>query len=109
MTTNRVKSFDEAFQSRIHVSLRYHDLKPDARLKIWVAFLKKVKGQDTLGVSDEELKDLSERAVNGRQIKNIVKTASALAAADHEPLRYEHLALVLDMIDQFEVDKREMP
>lgn len=110
MTTNRVRTFDEAFQSRIHVSLRYHDLKPDARRKIWIAFLKKViaKGQDKLSVSDAEVEELGERAVNGRQIKNVVKTASALATACGESLGYAHLVQVLDMMAQFEVDRNDM-
>lgn len=31
LTTNRVKSFDPAFNSRINVALRYDDLDKDAR------------------------------------------------------------------------------
>src|SRR4051812_3395039 len=38
LTTNRVSTFDDAFQSRIHVALRYHDLDQDTRLAIWKAF-----------------------------------------------------------------------
>ena len=115
MTTNRVKTFDEAFQSRIHVSLRYHDLKPDARQTIWVAFLNKVKAQQTidpdtgLGITRSELHDLAERPVNGRQIKNVVKTASSLATACGERLGYAHLTQVLEMMAQFEVDRNDMP
>lgn len=40
ITTNRVRSFDEAFQSRIHVSLRYRDLEADARRKVWRSTLR---------------------------------------------------------------------
>jgi AAA+ superfamily predicted ATPase len=31
LTTNRVKAFDPAFNSRINVAIRYHDLTKDAR------------------------------------------------------------------------------
>lgn len=31
LTTNRVKAFDSAFNSRINVALRYHDLDKEAR------------------------------------------------------------------------------
>lgn len=67
-----------------------------------------MKGQDGLGVSEAEVEDLSERAVNGRQIKNVVKTASALATACGESLGYLHLVQVLNMMAQFEVDRNEM-
>ena len=77
--------FDEAFQSRIHVSLRYQDLSSDAKRQIWVAFLKRVNGSiPNGGLSHDELHTLGEKKVNGRQIKNIVKTAGALALGRQE-------------------------
>lgn len=96
--------FDEAFQSRIHVSLRYHDLNADSRRKIWIAFLRKVHGASVEdgGLSKEELRRLGEKKINGRQIKNVVKTATALASGRKEELGYRHLVLVLEMMDQFD-------
>lgn len=35
LTTNRVKQFDPAFNSRISVKLFYDDLTEDSRIKIW--------------------------------------------------------------------------
>ncbi|TCD68283.1 hypothetical protein EIP91_011249 [Steccherinum ochraceum] len=103
LTTNRVRVFDEAFQSRIHVSLRYHDLSPDARRKIWVAFLKKIHGDiPNGGLTHDDLRDLGEKKINGRQIKNVVRTAGALASGTHEKLGFKHLVRVLDMMDQFD-------
>ena len=104
MTTNRVRVFDEAFQSRIHVSLRYHDLTAESRRTIWVAFLHKVYGPDVPdgGLTRDELRDLGEKKINGRQIKNVVKTATALATGRQESLSYRHLMQVLDMMDQFD-------
>ncbi|KAI0672077.1 P-loop containing nucleoside triphosphate hydrolase protein [Trametes maxima] len=103
LTTNRVRVFDEAFQSRIHVSLRYQDLSPDAKRHIWLAFLKKVNGDLPYGgLSKEQLRSLGEKKVNGRQIKNIVKTAGALAAGKQEPLSFAHLEQVLDLMEQFD-------
>ncbi|KAI0816845.1 P-loop containing nucleoside triphosphate hydrolase protein [Trametes gibbosa] len=103
LTTNRVRVFDEAFQSRIHVSLRYQDLSPDAKRHIWLAFLKKVNGDVPFGgVTQEQLRSLGEKKVNGRQIKNIVKTAGALAVGKQEALSYAHLEQVLDLIEQFD-------
>ena len=35
LTTNRKKDFDEAFKSRIHVTISYGDLSDDAQALIW--------------------------------------------------------------------------
>lgn len=103
LTTNRVRVFDEAFQSRIHVSLRYADLSSDAKRQIWVAFLKRVNGDiPNGGLSYDDLRTLAEKKVNGRQIKNIVKTAGALAQGRQERLGFDHLDQVLDLMEQFD-------
>ncbi|KAI9653671.1 MAG: hypothetical protein M1831_005699 [Alyxoria varia] len=39
LTTNRVRDFDPAFQSRIHISLEYPDLNADSRRSVWASFL----------------------------------------------------------------------
>ncbi|OCK72941.1 P-loop containing nucleoside triphosphate hydrolase protein [Lepidopterella palustris CBS 459.81] len=39
LTTNRVSSFDEAIQNRIHFALKYNDLNEAAREKVWKLFL----------------------------------------------------------------------
>jgi len=49
-TTNRVQAFDEAFFSRVHVALHFH----------------------------EQVAELARRDVNGRQIKNAARTAQSL-------------------------------
>jgi len=118
LTTNRVRTFDEAFQSRIHVALRYHDLTSDAKRQIWLAFLKKARGGSPFfvapanadakedlpncGLSREELHELGEKKVNGRQIKNVVRTATALANSHKELIGYRRLIQVLDMMEQFD-------
>ncbi|KLO07072.1 P-loop containing nucleoside triphosphate hydrolase protein [Schizopora paradoxa] len=119
LTTNRVRAFDEAFQSRIHVSLRYLDLTSDAKSQIWVAFFKKARADSpciesaetiksgaelalTAGLTRDELHELAEKPVNGRQIKNVVRTANALAKARKQLVGFSHLIEVLDMMEQFE-------
>jgi SpoVK/Ycf46/Vps4 family AAA+-type ATPase len=41
LTTNRVNTFDSAFQSRIHISLNYPELSEQSRRIIWTNFLDK--------------------------------------------------------------------
>jgi ATP-dependent Clp protease ATP-binding subunit ClpA len=43
LTTNRVGHFDEAFMSRIHLSLGYDKLDHSARDKIWDNLFRKLK------------------------------------------------------------------
>ncbi|KZT53091.1 P-loop containing nucleoside triphosphate hydrolase protein [Calocera cornea HHB12733] len=103
LTTNRVKTFDEAFQSRIHVSLRFKDLDRVAKKKIWLAFLVKV-GLEEGDFNAGQWEALSLKKINGRQIKNCVRTAQALATSKKERLDYKHLLQVLTIMDQFEQD-----
>lgn len=42
LTSNRVGTFDEAFKSRIQLTLRYKNLEKDQRLQIWNNFMKRL-------------------------------------------------------------------
>lgn len=75
LTTNRVETFDEAFQSRIHIALRYNDLDVKAKKIIWNTFLGMVaKAECAPGetqrqiVSKQELEVLARKQLNGRQV-----------------------------------------
>merc|ERR1711939_1159242 len=49
LTTNRVDTFDEAFQSRIHLPLRYGELSAKAKRRVWGMFLEMAKGGGSSG------------------------------------------------------------
>lgn len=106
VTTNRVRTFDEAFQSRIHVSLRYRDLDVDARRRVWRSFLEKVGGAQMI-LSGNEEDELVGYELNGRQIKNAVRTAGALAASRKEKVSFAQLKSVVKIMEQFEKDFKE--
>lgn len=74
LTTNRLAEIDEAFHSRIHVSLQYPGLNKESRKHIWRTFV-----GDNKNITDSNLDTLSEVDLNGRQIKNMLKTAQMLA------------------------------
>lgn len=94
LTTNRVGEFDEAFKSRIHISLYYPRLDRKSTLKIWEMNLKRIqrRGLDMDIDKDRILKFAQThwaaskkkltRRWNGRQIKNAFQTAIALASWD---------------------------
>lgn len=94
LTTNRVKNMDPAFQSRIHISMEYPGLDKAARAQVWKNFLDRgVKHE----LSEEEVGLLAAVEINGRQIKNVLKTSQLLACHKGVPLRYEHLRTVLNV------------
>ncbi|KAE8161541.1 P-loop containing nucleoside triphosphate hydrolase protein [Aspergillus tamarii] len=92
LTTNRAESIDPAFESRIHVSVRYPDLDARSRRQIWAQFL----GGDE-GFSSEQLDCLAQVKLNGRQIKNVLKTAHLLAREQDHEIGYDHVRTVLDL------------
>lgn len=107
LTTNRVETFDEAFQSRIHVALKYEELTAAAQKKVWKEFLEKVRvmqGIEVMPFSDTDYDYLARRRLNGRQIKNAVRTAQALALHEESPMSMEHVKRVLEVAESFEQD-----
>lgn len=93
LTTNRASSFDPAFESRIDLTLHYPALDAASRLHVWRTFVK--PRSDGTSVTESELQTLAEVNLNGRQIKNVVKTALLLASRDQTPLKISHIETVL--------------
>lgn len=97
LTSNRVDTFDDAFKSRIHVPLKYSNLPSASRAQIWRNFL----GSDGK-LSEQDIKELSEHPFNGRQIKNIVRTAQSLANFSQKTLDLQALKDVIEIQNDFE-------
>ncbi|KKY30431.1 putative aaa family [Diaporthe ampelina] len=93
MTTNRVDNIDQAFQSRIHVSLEYPDLTARSRAHIWRNFLSAARQEPEL--TGQDVEELARLELNGRQIKNILKTAQLLAKRKKSVLRRSFIETVL--------------
>jgi len=104
LTTNRIEAFDRAFQSRIHVSLRYEPLSFRSRREVWVSILQRSGlNKEKPPLTEKELDTLANSVKNGREIRNIVRTAEAVAASRKETLGYRHLAQVKDVSNAFDV------
>ncbi|KAH7100935.1 hypothetical protein BKA62DRAFT_705357 [Auriculariales sp. MPI-PUGE-AT-0066] len=112
LTTNRVKAFDEAFLSRVSVAIKYNELDITQRGRIWWQFLNFVLENAHNGTDMEQLIDpvllksdclteLAMKPFNGRVIKNIVRTAQALAISSEEPLSMRHLRTVINITEKF--------
>ncbi|KAF3039787.1 hypothetical protein E8E12_009103 [Didymella heteroderae] len=93
LTTNRINQFDEAFKSRIHLSLGYDKLNDDARAQIWGNLFQKLRDDHKHGGPEIGYDKYAKRYVtqdeevlalewNGREIRNAFQTAVALAVYD---------------------------
>ena len=110
LTTNRLTTFDTAFRSRIHLALKYSALNQETRKELWKLFIAKTSKDDVLEAwSEGDLNELAKVNINGRQIKNTVRTANTLAKSTKTNLNKEHLEVVLETIRDFEEDLNDAP
>lgn len=92
LTTNRIGDFDEAFASRIHISLYYPQLDLESTKAIFELNLNLIKRRfksnnrtisidekKILAFAEEYFNEHGEEKWNGRQIRNACQTALALA------------------------------
>ncbi|KAL8911012.1 MAG: hypothetical protein Q9171_003748 [Xanthocarpia ochracea] len=89
LTTNRIGAFDEAFISRIHMSLYFPDLDQDNTFKVWAMNLARLQDSGRkIFVEKEPIQEFARNhwkdghRWNGRQIRNAFQTAIALAEYD---------------------------
>ncbi|TQN65921.1 ATPase family AAA domain-containing protein 3B [Colletotrichum shisoi] len=90
LTTNRVQAFDAAFTSRIHVALHYRNLTDADRERIWANNFERLDrdsdGRVRVAVAAREYaydsRDVRALRWNGREIRNALQTALALAESD---------------------------
>ncbi|KAH7326843.1 P-loop containing nucleoside triphosphate hydrolase protein [Rhizoctonia solani] len=126
LTTNRIRSFDDAFLSRFSIALRYPELDQDSRKILWAKFLTlagaSVEGHKPKAITDTsdegfetphsfslaDIEKLSGWNLNGRVIKQSARTAQALAVSASEPLSMSHVETVLKVSDQFAEDWKEL-
>ncbi|QVM10240.1 hypothetical protein D8B26_004901 [Coccidioides posadasii str. Silveira] len=112
LTTNRISSFDTAFKSRIHMSIKYYGLTPSSRRDLWMTFAKKASSlsndSETLAWMDDQYLDmLGEKALNGREIKNLMQTAHAMAVSEGAPIGRKYVDKALKVQEEFEHDFTE--
>ena len=97
LTTNRADSLDIALQSRVDLTINYPNLDFLSRLTIWRNFLFR-KGVNT-EISTKELEMLAQIELNGRRIKNVVKTSLVMANSQGRALKYEDVEKVLKITE----------
>ncbi|TDZ58523.1 hypothetical protein CTRI78_v005334 [Colletotrichum trifolii] len=99
LTTNRVGAIDDAFRSRLHLTLYYPKLKKKQTTKIWTNNINKMhdinehrmkRGQPPIEYDENKIikwakSNQDELQWNGRQIRNAFQTAIALAEFQAQP------------------------
>ncbi|UKZ54076.1 hypothetical protein TrVGV298_007881 [Trichoderma virens] len=92
LTTNRAASLDHAFQSRVDLFLPYSDLTTAARRQVWQNFIKRAGGDLRFKVAEQDYDRLAELKLNGREIKNLIKSARLLNMKSGQPVTTARLA-----------------
>ncbi|KAI0969444.1 hypothetical protein F4678DRAFT_440450 [Xylaria arbuscula] len=111
LATNRMRSLDIAVQSRIHLAIKFTELKPDQKLSIYESFLEQLDNKglvDDLGDLQKWAKTEGKRSkFNGRQIRNVLSTALGLARADGRKLMRDDIISVVRQTEDFKQDLHE--
>ncbi len=96
LTTNREKALDPGIYSRIHLTINYPALDVPSRLAIWSTFVGREPDSD---VSESELHALSNVEINGRRIRNLVKTASIMARRAGRGISFDDIQKVMKITE----------
>lgn len=107
LTTNRLETMDLAFQSRIHIAIKYESLTPAVRRQLWENFIARIDDGEAEGKRQllENLDDISEWELNGRQIRNVLTIAESWAlgtARRRGALRFKHVEDVASQTMNFQ-------
>ena len=95
LTTNRVKCFDEAFHSRISISLKYEPLNAQTRAQVWRNFL------SICNIGNCDIAKLANFDLNGRQIRTTVRLAQCQAKSEGVEVTEEHLLTTIQLGTNF--------
>ena len=101
LTTNRAGEIDEAFLSRVSVALRYEKLDKNSRRQVWTNLLHSAGAIARGEVDGRTIEWLSLHEINGRQIKNAIRTALSLAAEEGAELSRRHLSTAVELSMEF--------
>jgi SpoVK/Ycf46/Vps4 family AAA+-type ATPase len=101
LTSNRVDSLDPAFKTRITLALRYEQLDKEGRNQVWLNLLDASGQGDALKEGLIDTSVLAEQPLNGREIKNAIRLAMALAKEDDKPLTQDAIMETVDILLDF--------
>jgi hypothetical protein len=95
LTTNRNDEIDPAFDSRIHVRLRYDELSDDGKAQVWNESLNRYK------INNINVNHFRTFKLNNREIANIVQLAYILSDGDPGKVTDELINRLVEMRKEF--------
>ena len=119
LTTNRLKFFDHAVQSRVNFAIRYKDLDDRQKREIFLNFVRQLTDENTYDkqeleswIDDNGLLESGEspfESLNGRQIRNVLFSAASIAQNDSDKrLKLKHIEQILKETTKFVKDMEYM-
>ena len=96
LTTNRMATIDTAFQSRVDLFLQYQDLTAAARRQVWENFIERAGGAEKFEIEGRDLDELAQIKLNGREIKNLIKSANLLSLKGKEKVTMERVRMLAE-------------
>ena len=118
LTTNRLKTFDIAVQSRVNFAIKFKDLDDKQKRNIYKTFIDQLTDDNTsdkqqlLGWLDDE-EQIEEyggspfKELNGRQIRNVLFSAASISKRDGG-MRLDHIRRILRETTNFVKDMEYM-
>lgn len=94
LTTNRADEIDQAFASRISIRIKYDEMQEETRSKVFTNLFEAAK------IHDIKPEQFGKAALNGRQIKSVIRIAQTLAKADNKPLNEGHILFAISKSQQ---------
>lgn len=94
--------------------MQYQELSVSSRRQVWVNFLHAASSKVAAGArqqhafSDADLDRLADYTMNGREIKNVLKTAKLLAGKQGVGLGVQHVETVLKIEKKHVENEEEM-
>ena len=117
LTTNRIRTFDIAVQSRVNLAITYKNLDDRQKKNIYVNFIEQLTDDNAHNKEqlkhwlDEEdsVEDRPFRKLNGRQIRNVLFSAASVASGEGDGrLKLEHIKKILRETQRFQEDINNM-
>lgn len=107
LTTNRLRTMDIAFQSRVSLAVEFHALGPEQRKQIWRIFIDRLDPSEIRAKAEltSRLDAIKDWDLNGRQIFNVLKMAQSLALVEEKrrgAMRLTHVERIVDKTLDFQ-------
>ena len=116
LTTNRIRTFDIAVQSRVNFAITYKNLDDKQKRNIFLSFIDQLTDENCQ--NKEQLRSwLDEednlgappfKRLNGRQIRNVLFSAASIASREGGRLKLDHIKKLLRETQKFQEDVHSM-